>query len=222
MLTIAKLHSESVAYYESTFDPEKATAASGSEAASGDTPAGPDGYYSEDGTAPATAWINGVDAAQSVALSEFLGVDSGEQLDGAAVRGWFNRMRCRARIPVGRAGQRRETQTHPDSSEKHREDERRVPDISAHREDHDSQREDLERHSHGESDGDCQRLGNQLEASPHCRREFLVQNLVYTAPNWPGYGSLESTSRSGNTPDEPANLPRRAKQRLLSRCPSAT
>ena len=87
MLTIAKLHSESVAYYESTVDPEKAVAASGSEAAAGDTQAGPDGYYSEDGTAPATAWINGVDATQSVALAKFLGVRSGEQLDGAAVRG---------------------------------------------------------------------------------------------------------------------------------------
>ncbi|MGO2883375.1 MobF family relaxase [Corynebacterium variabile] len=102
MLTIAKLHSESVAYYESTVDPEKAVAASGSEAAAGDTPAGPDGYYSEDGTAPAIAWINGVDATQSVALSEFLGVRSGEQLDGAAVRGWFNRMRAPSGVKLGR------------------------------------------------------------------------------------------------------------------------
>ena len=102
MLTIAKLHSESVAYYESTVDPEKAVAASGSEATSGDTPAGPDGYYSEDGTAPATAWINGVDATQSVALAEFLGVRSGEQLDGAAVRGWFNRMCAPSGAKLGR------------------------------------------------------------------------------------------------------------------------
>lgn len=102
MLTIAKLHSESVAYYESTVDPEKAAAASGSEATSGDTPAGPDGYYSEDGTAPATAWINGVDDTHSVALAEFLGVDSGEQLDGAAVRGWFNRMRAPSGAKLGR------------------------------------------------------------------------------------------------------------------------
>ncbi|WP_312802036.1 MobF family relaxase [Corynebacterium variabile] len=102
MLTIAKLHSESVAYYESTVDPEKAVAASGSEAAAGDTPAGPDGYYSEDGTAPATAWINGVDATQSVALAKFLGVRSGEQLDGAAVRGWFNRMRAPSGAKLGR------------------------------------------------------------------------------------------------------------------------
>lgn len=102
MLTIAKLHSESVAYYESTVDPEKAVAASGSEATSGDTPVGPDGYYSEDGTAPATAWINGVDTTQSVALAEFLGVSSGEQLDGAAVRGWFNRMRAPSGAKLGR------------------------------------------------------------------------------------------------------------------------
>lgn len=102
MLTIAKLHSESVAYYESTVDPEKAVAASGSEAAAGDTQAGPDGYYSEDGTAPATAWINGVDATQSVALAKFLGVRSGEQLDGAAVRGWFNRMRAPSGAKLGR------------------------------------------------------------------------------------------------------------------------
>ncbi|MGO2516468.1 MAG: MobF family relaxase, partial [Corynebacterium variabile] len=102
MLTIAKLHSESVAYYESTVDSEKAIAASGSEATSDDTPAGPDGYYSEDGTAPATAWINGVDATQSVTLTEFLGVNSGEQLDGAAVRGWFNRMRAPSGAKLGR------------------------------------------------------------------------------------------------------------------------
>ncbi|MFR4188359.1 MAG: MobF family relaxase [Corynebacterium variabile] len=102
MLTIAKLHSESVAYYESTVDPEKAIAASGSEATSGDTPVGPDGYYSEDGTAPATAWINGVDTTQSVALAEFLGVSSGEQIDGAAVRGWFNRMRAPSGAKLGR------------------------------------------------------------------------------------------------------------------------
>ncbi|MGP5242206.1 MULTISPECIES: MobF family relaxase [Corynebacterium] len=102
MLTIAKLHSESVAYYESTVDPEKAVAASGSEATSGDTPVGPDGYYSEDGTAPATAWINGVDTTQSVALAEFLGVSSGEQIDGASVRGWFNRMRAPSGAKLGR------------------------------------------------------------------------------------------------------------------------
>jgi len=102
VLTIAKLHSESVAYYESTVDPEKAVAASGSEATSGDTPVGPDGYYSEDGTAPATAWINGVDTTQSVALAEFLGVSSGEQIDGASVRGWFNRMRAPSGAKLGR------------------------------------------------------------------------------------------------------------------------
>lgn len=102
VLTIAKLHSESVAYYESTVDPEKAVAASGSEATSGDTPVGPDGYYSEDGTAPATAWINGVDTTQSVALAEFLGVNSGEQIDGASVRGWFNRMRAPSGAKLGR------------------------------------------------------------------------------------------------------------------------
>lgn len=102
VLTIAKLHSESVAYYESTVAPEKAVAASGSEATSGNTPVGPDGYYSEDGTAPATAWINGVDTTQSVALAEFLGVSSGEQIDGASVRGWFNRMRAPSGAKLGR------------------------------------------------------------------------------------------------------------------------
>ncbi|MGP5591170.1 MobF family relaxase [Corynebacterium variabile] len=102
MLTIAKLHSESVAYYESTVDPEKAVAASDSEATFDDTPAGPDGYYSEDGTAPATAWVSGTDATQSVALAEFLGVASGEQLDGATVRGWFNRMRAPSGAKLGR------------------------------------------------------------------------------------------------------------------------
>lgn len=102
VLTIAKLHSESVAYYESTVDPEKAVAASGSEATSGDTPVGPDGYYSEDGTAPATAWVSGVDTTQSVALAEFLGVSSGGQIDGASVRGWFNRMRAPSGAKLGR------------------------------------------------------------------------------------------------------------------------
>lgn len=44
MLTIAKLHGESVAYYESTVDQNSAQNASG---------VGPDSYYSEDGTKPA-------------------------------------------------------------------------------------------------------------------------------------------------------------------------
>ncbi|WP_143111765.1 hypothetical protein, partial [Corynebacterium sp. NML130628] len=43
MLTIAKLHGESVAYYESTVSTEEERAS------------GPDAYYSEDGTKPATA-----------------------------------------------------------------------------------------------------------------------------------------------------------------------
>ncbi|MBG9244727.1 hypothetical protein [Corynebacterium belfantii] len=48
MLTIAKLHGDSVAYYESTVDQNSVenSAALGS-----------DGYYSEDGTKPAQAWV---------------------------------------------------------------------------------------------------------------------------------------------------------------------
>ncbi|MFA1532656.1 hypothetical protein ACDL65_11680 [Corynebacterium belfantii] len=48
VLTIAKLHGDSVAYYESTVDQNSVenSAALGS-----------DGYYSEDGTKPAQAWV---------------------------------------------------------------------------------------------------------------------------------------------------------------------
>ena len=44
VLTIARMHTESVAYYESTVHSERAQNR------------GPDAYYSEDGTRPAEAW----------------------------------------------------------------------------------------------------------------------------------------------------------------------
>ena len=58
MLTIAKLHGESVAYYESTVSTEAEHAN------------GPDAYYSEDGTKPATAWILARSGAQVRAVSD--------------------------------------------------------------------------------------------------------------------------------------------------------
>lgn len=57
MLTIAKMHGESVAYYESTVDEDQ------------DENLGPDGYYSEDGTKPAEAWINARTDAQAAAVT---------------------------------------------------------------------------------------------------------------------------------------------------------
>ena len=58
MLTIAKMHGESVAYYESTVEEDQ------------DENLGPDGYYSEDGTKPAEAWVNARTDAQAAAVAE--------------------------------------------------------------------------------------------------------------------------------------------------------
>lgn len=71
VLTIAKMHSQSVAYYESTVD---------------ESPS-PHGYYSESGTAPAQAWIKGENAE---AYAQLLGVEQGGVLDSGQVKNWFN------------------------------------------------------------------------------------------------------------------------------------
>lgn len=82
MLTIAKLHGESVAYYESTVGNELGQTASES---------GPDSYYSEDGTKPARAWIAARSRAQSERVSVRLGVEIGAEIRGDSVRDWFNK-----------------------------------------------------------------------------------------------------------------------------------
>lgn len=79
MLTIARMHSESVAYYESTVDSERAQNL------------GPDAYYSEDGTRPAEAWIVARTEQKQAAVAEFLGTEPGTELGGDVVQKWFNR-----------------------------------------------------------------------------------------------------------------------------------
>lgn len=79
MLTIARMHSESVAYYESTVDSERAQNR------------GPDAYYSEDGTRPAEAWIVARTNEKQAAVAEFLGIGPGAELGGETVQKWFNR-----------------------------------------------------------------------------------------------------------------------------------
>lgn len=84
MLTIGKMHGQSVAYYESTVD----------EAASSH------GYYSEAGSAPAEAWVKGVDAAEYARL---LGVEQGQALSGEQVKNWFNNVTSPQGEKLGRA-----------------------------------------------------------------------------------------------------------------------
>ncbi|ART20189.1 hypothetical protein CBE89_00700 [Corynebacterium striatum] len=91
MLTIAKMHGESVAYYESTVDEDHGENL------------GPDGYYSEDGTKPAEAWVNARTDAQAVVVAEALGVAEGEQVRGENVRAWFNKAIAPSGVKLGRA-----------------------------------------------------------------------------------------------------------------------
>lgn len=84
MLTIAKMHSQSVAYYESTVD---------------DAPS-PDGYYSEAGSAPAQAWVKGENAA---GYARLLGVEQGQILNGGEVASWFNKVTSPKGDKLGRA-----------------------------------------------------------------------------------------------------------------------
>ena len=74
MLTLAKLHADSVAYYESTVDSQ----------------AGIEGYYSEDGRQPARAWVAGATDSAVAVMETYLGVSAGSVVDGKDVRRWFN------------------------------------------------------------------------------------------------------------------------------------
>ena len=84
LLTIGKMHGQSVAYYESTV-------------AEG---VGPDNYYSEAGSAPAEAWVKGIDAAEYARL---LGVEQGQALSGEQVKNWFNNVTSPKGGKLGRA-----------------------------------------------------------------------------------------------------------------------
>lgn len=91
MLTIAKMHCESVAYYESTV----------AENLGQDR--GPDEYYSEDGTRPAEAWIVARTDEKSAIVAQALGVVTGTCVDGANVRDWFNKALAPSGQRLGRA-----------------------------------------------------------------------------------------------------------------------
>ena len=91
MLTIAKMHGESVAYYESTV------------ATSDDKISSPDDYYSEDGTQPATAWIQARTQAQATTVATALGIKNGAQVKGADVGQWFNHALAPSGHKLGRA-----------------------------------------------------------------------------------------------------------------------
>lgn len=91
MLTIAKMHGESVTYYESTVAKDQ------------EQNLGPDRYYSEDGTRPAGAWIAARTDEQVAAVSEALGVDNGARVDGKDVRDWFNKALAPNGTKLGRA-----------------------------------------------------------------------------------------------------------------------
>ena len=90
VLTIAKMHGESVAYYESTVDAEWAVSA------------GPDGYYSEDGSSPARAWVAARSSEQTARVVATLGVEVGARVKGAGVRGWFNKALAPSGVKLGR------------------------------------------------------------------------------------------------------------------------
>lgn len=90
VLTIARMHAESVAYYESTVDQVQAQNS------------GPDAYYSEDGTRPAEAWIVARTDQKQAAVSEFLGTEPGAVLGGETVQKWFNRALAPSGHKLGR------------------------------------------------------------------------------------------------------------------------
>lgn len=74
MLTLSKLHADSVAYYESTVDESS----------------GLDAYYSEDGRQSARAWMVGESVEDVREIGAACGVVVGETVEGGAVRNWFN------------------------------------------------------------------------------------------------------------------------------------
>lgn len=94
LLTIALLHGDSVDYYESTVDESL----------------GLDGYYSEQGNSPASAFVFSQNEDDFSHLESYLGVKPGQKIDGQSIRNWFNR----AVAPSGRLlGSRPGTKTRP-------------------------------------------------------------------------------------------------------------
>ena len=91
MLTIAKMHGESVAYYESTVDAQRAGSS------------GPDAYYSEDGSSPARVWASARSGEKAVAVVRALGVELGAEIEGESVRKWFNKALAPSGEKLGRA-----------------------------------------------------------------------------------------------------------------------
>lgn len=91
MLTIARLHGESVSYYESTV------------AADSDAALGPDGYYSEDGTKPARGWVVAKAVESFDRVCDRLGVENGARVRGESVRDWFNKALAPSGEKLGRA-----------------------------------------------------------------------------------------------------------------------
>lgn len=87
LLTLSKLHADSVAYYESTVDESS----------------GMDVYYSEDGRQPARAWMVGESVADVREIEAACGVVVGETVEGDAVRNWFNNAVAPSGESLGRA-----------------------------------------------------------------------------------------------------------------------
>lgn len=94
VLTIAKLHGDSVAYYESTVD---------QNSVENSAALGPDGYYSEDEMKPAQAWVVARERVKSERVCAQLGVEVGAEVRGDAVRTWFNKALAPSRLKLGRA-----------------------------------------------------------------------------------------------------------------------
>ena len=87
LLTLSKLHADSVAYYESTVGEWS----------------GVDAYYSEDGRQPARAWMVGESVEDVREIEAACGVVVGETVEGGAVRNWFNNAVAPSGESLGRA-----------------------------------------------------------------------------------------------------------------------
>lgn len=87
LLTIAKLHGDSVAYYQSTVDESL----------------GLDGYYSEAGTSPASVFVKTGTDKNLADIQTDLGVEDGQRVDGKTVSKWFNRCVAPSGNKLGRA-----------------------------------------------------------------------------------------------------------------------
>ena len=86
MLTLSKLHSESVAYYESTVDESR----------------GVEAYYSEDGRQPARAWVVSVVPEAEPLLERTYGVKNGQAVEGKDVTRWFYNAQAPSGVTLGR------------------------------------------------------------------------------------------------------------------------